>query len=329
MNKNFFVVDRFNSVVFSCTSLFRFNYNNFDYLVYYLVSNGENCNVFVSRLISHDGIYYLIDISKEEKGFIGNIVHDAFVNLPTSFSKEAEVNGLVRKFMEEHNIVFSKDIPNMKEQSLLSNSCLVQSNLKYANYVKSLYDYICLSVDFNFNNSLVWNLPSSDSNNMNFKTISNYNTLQDAQPSVSITTGFDNEQSQIGNQSIIIPISSTPSELNKNIGNSSISTSSSYNYIGTNSYSFNQPDSLPFNTNLQGSNMNYGSNSYNGINYNFVSQNWDDASSGGPSLESNKVKVLNKKNAGFASNRYIIIGTVCFILAAIVIGLFIFSVRNL
>ena len=336
MNINFVVVDNLNSVAFDCYSLVKFNFNNYNYLLYYLLDNNSKCNVFVSKLLQDsNGMYYISDISDAEKEKLEPVSKNIFAILPNSYSKGIDINKFINDFSFENNIIFSKEIPALNEQGLCSNSNLANSYLEYCNFVRSFYDTILPNVIISPSiSSSVWNIPSSDVNetvslndykllngngDVDIKTENQSLDLKDNNsiiPGVSVSnTSFDNSSttsnSVIDNYKIMNPLDFQPSN-NTTLGN---------NYTSYNGYS---------NTSNTNDNSNFGNVFSKDFNVPYQYNNYQDSSSGGGNqvIQSNKTKVL-KKNAGFASNGYVIIGSICLILSAIIVAIAIILVKNL
>ena len=80
MNKSFIVFDKLNSVAFECHTLVSFNFENSDYLVYYLLKSNSKCGIFISKLVKEkEGQYSLFDISKTERDKLDGICYNVFV----------------------------------------------------------------------------------------------------------------------------------------------------------------------------------------------------------------------------------------------------------
>lgn len=339
MNFNFNIYDKLNFVAFDCFSLVRFSFENNDYLMYYRLNDNAKCGIYTSRLIKNsDGSYAIFDISKDEKDKLDIIARNIFSSLPTSYSDGIDIDKLVNDFCFENKIIFSKQIPHLNDQFLCNNSLLADSSLEYCNFVKSFYDAVLPRVNIlPLNSSIVWELPSSTVEKTQSDLISNtysFNETTDNLSSVSYGTSNSNSIG-LGNIEAIIPITSVNNEqVLSTVSNSqdaTLNVSGTGNMInGMNNFDFQVfGDGTVNNSNFKYSNSSYDNNfsfNYNSSSNYGVQDNT--SSGGGPELSTNKTKVL-KKNAGFASNSYVIIGSLCLILSAIVIIISIYLVKNL
>lgn len=305
---NFFIVfDSLNSVAFQCYSLLRFNYNNDDYLIYYVSENDSNCKIYASKLFTNSsGICSLVDISNAEKNMLNDIIYKIIISFPSSYNKNVDIDEFVNNFSYSNNIVFSKNIPNLSEQVLCNNSFFANSDLKYISSVKSFYRYITSIINAHPSNSLIWSIPK----------LLNTDVIVDNNTNSGIVSSSVNDSCKaVQNTNENIPINITP------ISDESINQDKTF--IGNNS--FNHFVSDPFlnnNYNVMASNFNI---SYEN---NFDSLKKDNFSNEKLPISNNIVSTL-QENAGFAINRYIIIGTVCFVLASIIVAIGIFFVNNL
>lgn len=332
MDKSFVVYDKLNSVAFYCYPLVRFYFDNSDYLVYYLPDGNSKCRIFTSKLIkSASGNFLIHDITDNEKSRLSNIPYSIVVSLPTSFSSGDDINKFFSDFSSNFGITFSSEIPKLSDQLLCPNSFFANSDLDYINDVISFYNVSLSKLNKLSSSSFVWELPNSSYENKNAGTInSNFssNTIlgSDNFDFSYNTNNFNNQSLGLGNIDSIVPINDIA--LDSNLNSNIISDSNSYSSL--NSYNYQLPvNSVDFSgkPNISSSSVFNHSSSYS---YNTPVFNSQGIPSGGDvsQLESNNVRVL-KKNAGFASNSYIIIGTVCLILAAIVVGVSIVIVKNL
>lgn len=333
MNKSFIVFDKLNSVAFECHTLVSFNFENSDYLVYYLLKSNSKCGIFISKLVKEkEGQYSLFDISKTERDKLDGICYNVFVSLPSSFTADSDINKFVNDFCFNNNIIFLKNIPDLNDQLLCSNSNLSDSTLEYSEYVGSFYDAILPKVNIlPPNSTLVWNLPSKNFEIRNFNTIDNNTTIPVEHGNSSLNFDSNNIIYPNFNGTTLSsqPVFKTYNESN-DLGTSSINkesnsvvSNSNGGYTSSNiNDTFNNSNVLPiFVTNSSyidsnGSNYNYGLNVSNNNQKQVINNNQN-------SFE--KVK----KNAGFASNMYIIIGTVCFVLSLFIITIFIIFVNRL
>lgn len=318
MSREFVVVDKLNSVAFSCFSLVRFKLNNNDYLLYYFVGDGEKCNVFVSKIFSNSfNNYSLSDISLDEKQLIYNIIYSVFVTFPSSYSKDLDINRFVNDFTVNNNLIFLKEMPKFNEQSLLRNSFFATSECNYINYVRSFYDYILSNYNTSTVGSMTWSIPSS------IDDIST-NRLDSVKESSNV-----NKNGLMDNLDVIIPISGSEINTFSDLGN--VSTNSTSNVFAN----FNKTYLLDDLSRRDGLNSSANDSFYPKKDLERYSAS-DFGFYYDPSMDDNNMyknsiynRFLDEKKAGFASNHYIIIGTLCYVLAYIVVFAFIIIIKNL
>ena len=299
MEKSFVVIDKVNSVAFQCYSLFGFVYKNNDYLAYSLSLKEGLCKIFCSRIFSNNGKYSIADIDSMEKNGIYDIVYNLFVKFPASYSKSGDYQIALDNYLNENDINLINNNFDLGEQNLFSNSVFANSTEDYTYFVKSFYD-LFLSNSFS----------------------STFNSFDATTPYSSPSSDLFNDSNGLNSYNADTNYTSSNSFANSNFGfdaNSVSDSSSRFNFVLSENTAVNNfeptTNSFTFNDNF---NAQY--------DLNILDQ--DSSSSGGPSLASNKTKVL-KKSAGFASNSYVIIGTICLIVAAIIVGIAIFIVKNL
>lgn len=345
MNRSFIVFDKLNSVAFDCYTLVSFNFENTDYLVYYLVKDDSNCGIFVSKLVKGtEDKYLLSDISNEEKTGLGDIPQNIFVKLPSSYSDGIDINKLINDFCSDNNIMFLKSIPKLEDQSLCKNSNLSDSTLEYSDYVKTFYDAIIPRVNISptKTTTLVWELPSSSAQ------------IEEVSP---ITDNNFSESLGVGNIGTIIPVTSndyTPSLPLESTEDHSINNIAINQIPVTDTYDFNSygnslnldneknaniSNSISNEKNINVSNSTLNKQDTNISNntsfefnipseFNSQSFSYDNSSDSKVSNQLNNVKIP-KESAGFVINSNIIIGTVCLILSSIIVAVSIFFVNRL
>lgn len=301
MNKNFVVIDRVNSVAFPSFPLFGFVYNNNDYLAYSLSLKEGLCKIFCSRIFSNNGNYSIADIDSMEKNGIYDIVYNLFVIFPASYSKSGDYQIALNSYLNENNIHLINNNFDLGEQYLFSNSVFANSTEDYTYFVKSFYDLFMANSFSSTYNSSVGSLPYSlySSGSIMFNNSNGLNSYN-ADTNYTSSNSFANSNFGFDANSVSDSSSRFNFVLSENTAVNNVEPT-------TNSYAFNDNFNAQYDLNIL---------------------DQDSSSSGGPSLASNKIKIL-KKSAGFASNSYIIIGTLCLILAAIVVAISIIIVKSL
>ena len=122
MNKNFIIMNKNNNTQMQASSLIKFNFNNKDYLVYFIDENEENKQIFVSRLIlNSEGKYFIDNIMPEEKAKLSEIVYNIVILIPTNNQKGEPADKLLSNLTEKYVLSLSNDIPAMGEQEYYNN----------------------------------------------------------------------------------------------------------------------------------------------------------------------------------------------------------------
>ena len=115
MNKN-------NNTQMQASSLVKFNFNNKDYLVYFIDENKENKQIFVSRLIlNSEGKYFIDNIMPEEKAKLSEIVYNIVILIPTNNQKGEPADKLLSSLTEKYTLSLSNDVPTLGEQEYYNN----------------------------------------------------------------------------------------------------------------------------------------------------------------------------------------------------------------
>lgn len=122
MNKNFIIMNKNNNTQMQASSLVKFNFNNKDYLVYFIDENEENKQIFVSRLIlNSEGKYFIDNIMPEEKAKLSEIVYNIVILIPTNNQKGESADKLLSSLTEKYTLSLSNDVPTLGEQEYYNN----------------------------------------------------------------------------------------------------------------------------------------------------------------------------------------------------------------
>ena len=343
MSKSFFVVDKLNVVAKECIPLVRFSYNNSEYLIYYSVSDDEDrCDVFVSRLLKNGGSYRITDISFDIKNVLESLVHD-ILELPSLYTKESNIIQLFDSFSESRDITFLERFPILGDQEGTDNSYLLNTELSYIKYVYYFYSnkltrikkqvYVDEPVkeevteQNDFKNDSVWMIPSANGSNVALADVSDSDL---SLPLSSIQNQQPEEVNKVVND---VSSSSLPSE--GAYYEEPQSSSESFNNVEPGNYSFISPEVPSTFTDNQ-------DNSSNNLNNNFAYPNSEgyynnvvpEAYNSYNEGNTKNVPVQNNlplanQNAGYASSKYVIIGTICLILASLIVAVSIVIVNKL
>ena len=122
MNKNFIIMNKNNNTQMQVSSLVKFNFNNKDYLVYFIDEKEKNKQIFVSRLIlNSEGKYFIDNIMPEEKAKLSEIVYNIVILIPTNNQKGESADKLLSSLTEKYTLSLSNDVPTLGEQEYYNN----------------------------------------------------------------------------------------------------------------------------------------------------------------------------------------------------------------
>lgn len=122
MNKSFVLLDKNNNVQRSASIIVKFNFEEKDYLVYSVEENEQNNQIFVSRLVlNSEGKYFIDNILPEEKGKLNNIVYNIVILVPTDAQKGSAFEFLTGNLLDKFSVKLSLDVPEMQVQEYYSN----------------------------------------------------------------------------------------------------------------------------------------------------------------------------------------------------------------
>ena len=338
MSKSFFAVDKLNVVAKECFALIKFDYNGLDYLIYYTDLDNNKCNLFVSKMIDNKLVNVLSD---------NNIVAlvQKIVELPSSYSKSLDTNTLIDAFVKKYNISFSSHISSLGEQDACDDSPFVVADFDYIKYV----DYFYTNALPKYNNFVLDNKKREEieaqekamsSPIFSVAEGSTGSTLNGFAPTAGTLPISDtvNTNSAVGVLEEVksdSPSSSSPSmeisSVNYNVPTMDLTLQNSNNFMTNNNVTpvastmsnYNNIDNS-MGVYYNNASTNYGAYQNNGTYYNNVPNNYYN--------NYNQVQPNNylvNQNAGFASSKYIIIGTVCLILASAIVALSIIVVNRL
>lgn len=337
MNKKIIVQDKNNNIKKEADTIIKFNFENKDYLIYSIEENEENRQIFVSKLIlNSEGKYFIDNILPEEKGKLNNIVYNIVILTPTEAKKGIDglllINGLTDKF----SVKLSTEIPELGEQEYYSNcSIAITSKILVEDAIK-FYEENLATNTLNGQTDVLtptWTLPIENTNpepvvtesasiesspitpnvepvvqNIPVNTLTTNDSLTPHVPETQ-NNNLEGVISNLNENPNIIP-----TELNSNnIVPQSTTIDQQVSPQLAPSSSNQEPQAIQSNNQLVDNLPNPQIDKLGG-NVAIVSD---------PSLENVGVAVQpnvgKMKKAGFAINKYIIIGTVCLLLAVAVV----------
>ena len=296
MNKKIIVQDKNNNIKKEADTIIKFNFENKDYLIYSIEENEENRQIFVSKLIlNSEGKYFIDNILPEEKGKLNNIVYNIVILTPTEAKKGIDglllINGLTDKFSvklstnqeEISTPTWTLPIENANPEPVVTESASIESSPITPN-VEPVVQNIPVNT-LTTNDSLTPHVPETQNNNLE-GVIPNLNETPNIIPT------------ELNSNSVVPQSTTIDQQVSPQLAPSSPNQEAQV--IQSNNQLV---DNLP---NPQIDKL--------GGNVAIVSD---------PSLENVGVAVQpnvgKMKKAGFAINKYIIIGTVCLLLAVAVV----------
>ena len=129
MNKSFMLLDSNNNMQKNANVVVKFNYEGKDYLVYSISENEQNSQIFVSKLIvNSEGKYFIDNIVAEEKAKLSNIVYNIVILVPTESQKGISYEELSKNYFDKFNLTLSIDIPELTLQNYYSNCSIAITN---------------------------------------------------------------------------------------------------------------------------------------------------------------------------------------------------------
>ena len=297
MDKSFVLLDKGNNVQKIANAIVKFNFENRDYLVYSIEESQQNSQIFVSKLIlNSEGKYFIDNILPEEKNKLNNIVYNIVILIPTDAQKGNSFESLSNNLLDKFAVKLSAGIPVMDTQEYFSNcSVAITSKLLVEAAIKLYYEN--LNSDSNSADVLVptWTAPSDVTQPVETTVVNN----------VDSTPSIDHLASASIHVQEPINVSNLNSQTVPNLNLQSISSNS---------------DGV--------SNVNISDVTSEHVTSDFDAQPNPQVEKlaivSDPSLSMAGVRVQQPnvgklKKAGFASTKYIVIGTVCLVLAIIVV----------
>lgn len=165
MNKNFIIMNKNNNTQMQVSSLVKFNFNNKDYLVYFIDENEENKQIFVSRLIlNSEGKYFIDNIMPEEKAKLSEIVYNIVILIPTNNQKGESADKLLSSLTEKYTLSLSNDVPTLGEQEYYNNCSIAITSKELVALAEVFYNTNLKVEESVLKTSEVptWEIPSSN-----------------------------------------------------------------------------------------------------------------------------------------------------------------------
>lgn len=307
MNKNFVLMDKTNNTQKNATAVIKFNYENNDYLIYSIDENEVNKQIFVSKLIlNSEGKSFIDNILPEEKNKLSNVVYNIIILTPSNFKKGALANNLLKDIKEKLMANLSLEIPELGSQEYFANCSIAITNKEFVeDAIKFYNDNLNMEkVQEQIPVTPTWTIPTEEPVAINEPSV-NQETMQNNINISPIPSAIPqtNPQPAIPNATSN-NIESVPTEP-VNIVNPTIETP---NQVVT-------PKTVQI-PNIEGQELNNIPNPQAEKLNNVAVVSDPSLGNSGLNIQPN---IGKQKNAGFTLNKYIVIGTVCILLAIAVV----------
>lgn len=282
----------------------KFNLENKDYLIYCTDENESNKQVFVSKLtLNSEGKYFIDDITSEEKNKLSGVVYNIVILTPNEAKKGVEAKTLIDKLTNENKVMLSVETPILNEQSYYSNcSIAITSKLLVEEAINFFKTNLTSKVEEPVQSVPTWSVPTMGAVTPNAPIVEMSNVAITSAPVVN-ETPTPVEQAPISNN---IPI--TPEQ-------PSVSAEQIFNTAPA-----------PTETPVQMPNDVAMTNEPNPQAEKLAVVSDPSLNSAGLNLQPN---VARKNSAGNANTKYIIIGTICLVLAIAVVVAAYFLIKNM
>lgn len=290
MNNKFII--NANGIKKEAEIIVKFNHENKDYLIYCTDENESNKQIFVSRLtLNSEGKYFIDDITLEEKNKLNGIVYNIVILIPNEAKKGIDAKSLIERLVSENKIELTSELPALAEQNYYNNcSIAITSKLLVEEAISFFKTNLVKKVE----EPVVptWSIPTPD-------LVSNNNELNNINPTLNVEMqGAPIPQVEVKPE-VQIPVS----EVNIPIENKEENIPTFINNIPS------QEENIP---NPQAERLAVVSD--------------PSLNSAGLNLQPN---VARRHSAGNANTKYIILGTVCLVLAVAVVVITYFLIKNM
>lgn len=307
MNKNFVLMDKTNNTQRNATAVIKFNYENNDYLIYSIDENEVNKQIFVSKLIlNSEGKSFIDNILPEEKNKLSNVVYNIIILTPSNFKKGALANNLLKDIKEKLMVNLSLEITELGSQEYFANCSIAITNKEFVEDAIKFYNDNLNMEKVQEQNPVTptWTIPTEEpvainepsinqepmQNNINISPIPNAMPQTNPQPVIPNATSNNIESVPAEPVNIVNPTIETP------------------NQVVT-------PKTVQI-PNIEGQELNNIPNPQAEKLNNVAVVSDPSLGKSGLNIQPN---IGKQKNAGFTLNKYIVIGTVCILLAIAVV----------
>lgn len=290
--------------------IIKFNLENKDYLIYCTEENENNKQVFVSKLtLNTEGKYFVDDITTEEKNKLNGVVYNIVILTPNEAKKGLDAKSLIDKLTMDNKLTLSVEMPLLNEQTYYSNcSIAITSKQLVEEAIDFFKTNLVVKVETPVQEVLTWSIPTMEINSTPVQ--EPVEVAPTIEPVVSTPNVVSTEPTPVVNPTMQVEPTPVVNE------NSSVSMGMSTGEVNNISVS-----SSPMGVN-------------NGVEQPLPNPQAEklavvsdpSLTNAGLNLQPNVGKM---NNAGNANTKYIIIGTICLVLAIAVVVVAYFLIKNM
>ena len=166
MNKNFILTDKINNNQKGASTIIKFNLDEKDYLIYSIDENEQNKQIFVSKLIlNSEGKYFIDNITPEEKNKLSNVVYNIVILTPSNAKKGGVSSDLIKNLIEKFNLKLSLECPELSEQEYYTNCSIAITGKEFVDDAIKFYSENLMEekkpVEVN-SETPTWTIPTSE-----------------------------------------------------------------------------------------------------------------------------------------------------------------------
>ena len=308
MNKSFILLDKNSNLQKNATSIVKFNFEEKDYLVYSVDENEQNCQIFVSRLIlNSEGKYFLDNLMSEEKNKLNNIVYNIVILLPSEVQKGSTFENSTNNLRDKFFVELSSELPELNSQEYYSNCSIAITNKLLVESAIKLYDDNLLNVN-DVKNDVVptWTAPAP---------------VTAPEPVTSVESNVNNAEVGASVVSVQQPVVETLNLQSSPILENTIPDVEISSVSLTADNSLSKPmESVVSDVSLENKDV---------VLPNPQTEKLAIVSDPSLGIGVQQPNIGKNKKAGFANTKYIVVGTVCLVLAIAVVVTAFILIKNM
>lgn len=290
MKNNFTVFDETSNNRRRAQSILKFEINNKEYLIYIIDNGDDNTRIILlSNLYKQENRYSINDITEEEKNSLNQLVYNMMMSLP--FQKDKDGNELINEFMNKNSVKISLRLPELSDEKYYTNSLIAKVNTET---IEKVIDFYHIYLDEKENNIPIntWKIPSVED------VVPSLDNIQEVPQMPANNILETNEMQNIN----LFAENTVPQNVNIPVNNDSL-----VDQTQTNTEDYTN-DNLPNPQAEMLSRMN-NLNTNNNL--------------------STQPNIMRPNEKGNVNTKYIVIGTVCIILALLVVAVAYIMINNI